>query len=116
MNENIKRARDTYIHDMEQIEKIDDRSIQNEVDIVYLSSGLEKLTVTSTETKELAKTTSKTAALLARNIEGLHRRIEEDKDEIKDIIETRCRGSGLNGPLTTSWKFRHSRPQPIENP
>ena len=27
MNENIKRARDTYIHDMEKIKKIDDRSI-----------------------------------------------------------------------------------------
>ena len=99
MNENMQRARDALVHDREQIERIKERSIQNEVDIIYLSSGLDKLTVNSAEAKELIQTTSQTTALLVRNFEGFNRQLESDKEELVEMIESRCRGGTTNGPL-----------------
>ena len=99
MDESMQRARDALVHDREQIERIKDRSIQNEVDIVYLSSGLDKLTVNSAEAQELIKTTSQTTSLLVRNLEGFNRQLESDKEELMEMIESRCREGTTNGPL-----------------
>ena len=100
LNDSLQRARELYTQDEDTMSQLGERSDQTEEDIVYLSREIEKLKIDSTDMRKLTKANSQASVLLTREQEHLNTQFESYKEELKELMDQRCKTGQPSNHLT----------------